>query len=132
MRSRRSFVSVPIAMPSMLSEREREALTDIIENAEAAARFTVGMSFEEFAADQRTAYAVIRCLEIVSEASRRLSLATKERHPQVPWRIVADTGNFYRHSYHRVELDMVWVTLKERLIELVEACRSEIASPPTV
>ncbi|KQT80613.1 HepT-like ribonuclease domain-containing protein [Methylobacterium sp. Leaf466] len=116
----------------MLFERERDALIDIIENAKAAEEFTTGMTFEAFAVDQKTAYAVVRCLEIISEASRRLSSETKARHPDLPWRIIADLGNVYRHSYHRVEPDMVWLTLKDRLGALVAACHSEVAPPPEV
>ncbi len=47
-------------------------------------------------------YAAIRCLEIISEASRRLSDELKARHPQMPWREMAAAGNFYRHSYEDV------------------------------
>jgi uncharacterized protein with HEPN domain len=43
-------------------------------------------------------YAVIRSLEIISEASRRLSDELKARHPGIPWREMAAAGNFYRHN----------------------------------
>nr|USU33604.1 DUF86 domain-containing protein [Methylobacterium sp. OTU13CASTA1] len=114
----------------MLSEREHSACSDIIANVEKGRRFTRGMTYETFAADERTVYAGVRCLEIKSEASRRLTAETKERHPHVPWRVVANAGNAYRHGYHRVELDMMWFTLTERLDELVAVCRIEVASTP--
>jgi len=112
----------------MLSERERAACEDIIANVEKGRRFTKGMTYETFEADERTVYAVVRCLEIISEASRRPSAETKARHPHIPWRVVADAGNVYRHGYHQVELDMVWFTLTERLETLVDVCRIELAS----
>lgn len=116
------------ATRSMLSERERAACGDIIANVEKGRRFTKGMTYETFEADEKTVYAVVRCLEIISEASRRLSAETKARHQHIQWRVVADAGNVYRHGYHMVELDMVWLTLNERLEVLVEACRIELAS----
>jgi uncharacterized protein with HEPN domain len=62
----------------------RGALRDIREHIELARSFVAGMSFESFSADRRTAYAVTRCLEIISEASRKLPLDLKARHPAIP------------------------------------------------
>ncbi|CAA2101956.1 hypothetical protein MBUL_01440 [Methylobacterium bullatum] len=117
-------------MPFPPSEREREACETIIENAEAAFDFTAGMTFAAFEADQRTNYAVVRCLEIISEASRRLRPETKARHPRIPWREIADAGNFYRHAYHRLALDIVWKTVHDQLTEIIEVCRAELSRPP--
>jgi uncharacterized protein with HEPN domain len=44
-------------------------------------------------------YALTRCLEIISEASRRLSDEQKARHPEIAWREMAGAGNMYRHDY---------------------------------
>jgi uncharacterized protein with HEPN domain len=49
-------------------------LRDIRENVGLAFSFIGRASFDQFCSDRRTAYAVTRCLEIISEASRRLSL----------------------------------------------------------
>jgi uncharacterized protein with HEPN domain len=71
-------------MPYSLSERERQALRDIVDNATLARDFVSGMSLDDFLADKRSIYAVTRCLEIVSEAARRLSERTRSRHPSLP------------------------------------------------
>ncbi|MHC2087090.1 HepT-like ribonuclease domain-containing protein [Methylobacterium sp. WCS2018Hpa-22] len=109
----------------MRSERVRDAIIDIIDNINAAQHFTAGMTFETFIADQRTVYAVIRCLEIISEASRRLDPETKLRNPHIPWQSIANVGNVYRHPYHKVELDLVWAAVQERLGEVRHACIAE-------
>jgi uncharacterized protein with HEPN domain len=49
--------------------------------------------------DLQALYAIIRSLEIISEASRRLSDELKARHAGIPWREMAAAGNFYRHNY---------------------------------
>jgi uncharacterized protein with HEPN domain len=116
-------------MRSLRSDRERDAWEDILTNAEAALDFVRNMSFEAFSADLRTNYAVVRCLEIVSEASRRLTPDAKARHPQIPWRGVADAGNIYRHGYHSVALDIVWKTVHDELPEIIAVCRSELDAP---
>jgi len=43
-----------------------------------------------------------RCLEIISEASRRLPSSLKERHPSIDWKRMAGAGNVYRHDYEDV------------------------------
>ncbi|MFC5557358.1 HepT-like ribonuclease domain-containing protein [Methylobacterium iners] len=113
----------------MRSDRELDAWEDILTNGEAALDFVRGMTFGTFAADLRTIYAVVRCLEIVSEASRRLAPEAKARHPQIPRRDVADAGNLYRHGYHRVALDIVWKTVHDELPKIIAVCRTELDAP---
>lgn len=57
----------------MFSEAERDALDAIRLNIEAIRDFIEGRTAESFEADRRTLYATTRALEIISEASRRLS-----------------------------------------------------------
>ncbi|MCJ2092534.1 DUF86 domain-containing protein [Methylobacterium sp. J-072] len=117
-------------MPFQPSERALDACEDIIVNARSAEHFVAGMTFEAFEADLRTNYAVVRCLEIISEASRRLTDEMRDRHPNVPWRDIADASNVYRHGYHRVMLDNVWLTVHDELPVLVAACRAELDRAP--
>ncbi len=114
-------------MPFPPSERALEACRDIIGNADAARRFVAGMTFE---ADLRTNHAVVRCLEIVSEASRRLTDEMRGRHPDVPWRDIATIGHVFRHGDHAVKLDIAWRTVHERLPVVVAACRAELDRAP--
>ena len=65
-----------------------------------------------FRQDKRTIYAVIRCLEIILEASRRLPASIKRRHPDIPWKDIAGAGNIYRHDYEDVSTDRAWETVK--------------------
>jgi uncharacterized protein with HEPN domain len=113
----------------MRSERGRRALVDIRDNAALTLSFVSGMAFETFEADRRTLYAVVRCLEIVSEASRRLDPAVMDRHPQIPWRQVADAGNVYRHAYDNVSPRMIWLTVHDRMQEIIAVCDAELGLP---
>ena len=69
---------------------------------------------------------VIRCLEIISEASRRLPGELKDRHPQVPWADMAGAGNVYRHDYEDVADDMVWRTVQDSLGHLLTVVGDEL------
>ena len=87
---------------SMLSDAAARALRDMAYHIDLAASFATAMDFETFRDDLRTVYAVTRCLEIISEASRRLPDDLKARHPTIAWKEMAGAGNIYRHDYEDV------------------------------
>ncbi|MGH9809815.1 MAG: HepT-like ribonuclease domain-containing protein [Terriglobia bacterium] len=69
-------------------------------------------------------YAVTRCLEIISEASRRLSDPLKARHPSIAWREIAGAGNIYRHAYQDVAASRVWDTRSIRATAIARRGRA--------
>ncbi len=101
-------------------------LEDIAENIEKAQSFTRGMNREEFLRDDKSVYAVVRALEIISEASRRVPEDVKRRHSELPWRDIADAGNVYRHGYLAVDAERVWNTVAQDLESLHDAVRAEL------
>ena len=107
---------------------EQTALRDIRYHIDLATHFVAGLDRSQFHDDVRTLYAVIRCLEIISEASRRLSKALKERHPSIEWRQMAAAGNVYRHKYEDVAADIVWATVERALPPLRAAIEQELRS----
>jgi uncharacterized protein with HEPN domain len=112
----------------MPSERERNALRDILHNIDLAERFIEGQTFESFQSDELHLYAVIRCLEIISEASRRVSPKLKARHPNVAWRGMAGAGNIYRHDYRDVLTLRIWETVRFALPQLRKVIEQELAA----
>ena len=112
----------------MRSEQVDGYLEDIRENIKLAT-FIHGLPVEEFANDTLRLYAVIRCLEIISEASRRLPPALKERHPDIGWQKIAGAGNIYRHDYDDVGPRRVWETVHVALPHLRDVVESELSSP---
>ena len=82
----------------MPSEKESGALSDMLRHIDLAERFAHGLDYDGLSKNLQALYAVIRSLEIISEASRRLSEELKARHPDIPWRDMVAAGNFYRHK----------------------------------
>jgi uncharacterized protein with HEPN domain len=82
------------------------ALRDILHHIDLAANFSAGFNRVSFTHDIKTVYAVTRCLEIISEASRRLPNDVKARHPAIGWRQIAGAGNVYRHDYETSRLNL--------------------------
>ena len=79
----------------MPSKNPAQRLLDIIENIDAINAFIGNLDFEGFRSDRKTVYAVVRALEIVSEASRRLPEDMHARHPHIDWAALAAGGNVY-------------------------------------
>lgn len=58
--------------------------------------------------------AVIRQLEIIGEATKRLSKQLCSRHPDIPWRRIAGLRDVLIHDYMGVDINAVWeITQKE-------------------
>ena len=99
----------------MRSKPADTALRDILHHIDLAAKFSAGFDRASFKQDIRTVYAVTRCLEIISEASRRLPRDVKARHPDIGWKQMAAAGNVYRHDYEDVAAEFVWETVERAL-----------------
>jgi uncharacterized protein with HEPN domain len=99
----------------MPSESLAIPLYDVLHHIDLATQFAAGYDYARFRDDDKTIYAVTRCLEIISEASRRLPVEMKSRHPSIAWRDMAGAGNVYRHDYEEVVARHVWKTLTHDL-----------------
>jgi uncharacterized protein with HEPN domain len=113
----------------MPSDRIDGTLRDILHHIDLAAEFVGSLDRQTFAADLRTVYAVTRCLEVISEASRRLPDELKARHPTIAWRQMAAAGNVYRHNYEDVAAHLVWETVQQALPPLRAVIEDEVARP---
>ena len=71
--------------------------------------------------------AVIRNLEIIGEATKKLTPYLKDRRPEVPWNRIAGMRDVLIHDYFEVDLQIVWDVVKNRLPELKEHIESLIA-----
>jgi uncharacterized protein with HEPN domain len=72
-----------------------------------AQSFVSGMSFAEFASDEKTAFAVVRALEIVGEGAKRVPQEVRDANPEVPWRAMAGIRDKLIHDYTSVNLEIV-------------------------
>ncbi|HSZ75408.1 MAG TPA: HepT-like ribonuclease domain-containing protein [Rhizomicrobium sp.] len=88
---------------------------DIAESVEKIDTFLAGQPFEVFRTNALIHDAVVRNLEIVSEASRHIPQETKAKAPEIPWREIADFGNVLRHGYEGVNDPILWSTIKNDL-----------------
>ena len=87
---------------------ELYALQDILQAIDEVAQVVEGRDLAAYERDFRIHRVVERCVEIVSEASRRLSAKSKARFPEVPWHAIEAIGNKLRHEYRRLDAEIMW------------------------
>ena len=111
-------------------ERDTASLWDMLEAAREAVEFTKGMSFQQFAANAASRRAVERDLEIIGEASRRMSAAFRTQHPQIPWADIIGLRNIISHDYDRVDYVRIHDIAARELPELIDKLAPLVPPPP--
>ncbi len=99
--------------------RDDAYLLDILDSARAAMKYASGKTWEEFSTSPLLQDAIVRRLEIVGEASSRVSIATQKQYPQLPWIEMKGTRNRIIHEYDSIELDIIWDIIQKDLPVLV-------------
>ena len=77
--------------------------------------FIKDMSYDKFEQDKKTINAVIRSLEILGEATKRIPKPVRQKHPDIPWNKMAGMRDVLIHDYMGVDLMTVWKVARERL-----------------
>ena len=75
--------------------------------------YTQGIKYEDFMDNYLIQDGVIRQIEIIGEATKRLSEKIKEKHPEISWKDMAGMRDKLIHNYLGVDIDAVWDTVEE-------------------
>lgn len=109
----------------MSSNREiLDFMVDIQESIEDIRTFVGDMTIEEFFEDRKTVNAVIRSLEIIGEAAKKISADVRQNYPDVPWKEIAGMRDKLIHEYFGVDLVIIWETIQNDLSSLDTAVRN--------
>jgi uncharacterized protein with HEPN domain len=93
----------------------------VIETVDIIFSYTRGVSLEGFLDNRMLCDAVMRNLQILSESTQKISTATKDKYPDVPWKDIAGFRNILVHDYlEGVDLRMVWNVSVDDLPKLRE------------
>ena len=96
---------------------------DIIESCEKIQRYTAGMDRVAFETDGKTVDAVIRNLEIIGEAAKKLPNDARVRCPAVEWRKISSFRDVVAHANFGVDLAIVWNVVEAKVPALLAAMR---------
>jgi len=103
-------------MPS----RDDSYLLDILNAARWIVEFVEGLDEGAFLNDVKTQSAVIRQLEVIGEATKRLSEEARAAQPDVPWRSIAGMRDILIHAYDHVDIQQVWQVTQQNIPELID------------
>lgn len=93
-------------------------IKDILKYMERAEKYIGGLNFEEFIKDNKTCDAVIRCIEIIGEATKNVPDDMRKKYPSIPWRDMAGMRDKIIHGYFEVDCETVWLVVKEEIPKL--------------
>jgi len=93
----------------------RVFLDDILEATRKILKYTAGLSYEQFSADQKTIEAVVWNLMIVGEAAKNVPEELRSRYTDVPWRDMAGLRDIIVHQYFEIKLDVIWKVIQNDL-----------------
>jgi uncharacterized protein with HEPN domain len=87
--------------------------------AEKAIAFSQGKTRESLDDDELLRLALTKLVEIVGEAAKQISDATRRQHPSVPWAAAGRMRDRLIHHYFDIDLDILWATITADLPELL-------------
>ncbi len=88
---------------------------DISDSIEHAEEFVEGYGLEDFKKDRKTLYAVIRAIEIIGEASKKIPKSVRAKYPDIPWKDMAGMRDKLIHEYFGVDVEVLWKTVQQDL-----------------
>jgi len=94
-------------------------LNDILKSMNLTQEFVTDFTFQAFIDDEKTQYAVIRCLEIIGEATKRLPDKIRDDNPTIPWKAMAGMRDRLIHGYDIVDSEIIWITIQKTIPDLI-------------
>ena len=93
-------------------------LDDIKESIAKIEEYTQFVSEDDFFENSQLQDSIVRRLEIIGEAVKNLPQKFKDKYPDIPWRDIAGTRNILIHEYFGVNIERVWLVVKNDLPDL--------------
>ena len=93
----------------------------MLDHAKEALALIAGKDKKELQNDRVLELALIRLVEIIGEASAKVTPATQQKFPSIPWSQIIGMRNRLIHGYASVDLDVLWDTIEVDLPPLVSA-----------
>ena len=99
----------------MTKRQLSEFLQDILDAITDIEVFTDGIDFETFRVNREKILAVVKSIEILGEAVKRIPDDIRSQHTQIPWKSVAGMRDVLVHEYWGIDVKVLWATVQEGL-----------------
>lgn len=86
--------------------------------------FVSGADNKKFQEDKMLKYAVVRCIEIIGEASKNFSTEFKKKHADIPWKEITGMRDKVIHDYGGVDYNLVWMVVQKDMPVLKKKLKS--------
>ena len=116
----------------MRPPEDEALLRDMLAHARRAVAAITEKNRSALDSDFVLAAALERFIEIIGEAARKVSAATKAGAPQIPWREIIGMRNRLVHGYASVDHDIVWDVVSSDLAEVIDALVELLPAESTV
>lgn len=96
----------------------RVYLEDILEAIQKIQRYTSNLTLDQLRVDVKTLDAVIRNLEIIGEAIKKIPDEVREKHPEIEWKKMAGLRDILIHEYFGIDVEIIWDIVQNKLFDL--------------
>ncbi len=109
-----------------MRENDRIRLHHMLDAAREALSFVTDRERRDLDTDRMLVLALVKSIEIIGEAGARVSEEGRDAAPDVPWLEIVAMRNRLVHVYFDVNLDVVWVTVRQDLPPLIAALQGAL------
>ena len=110
-------------------------LRDILDCIARVETYLEGVTEREFENNFEKQDSVIRRIEIMGEAVKNISMETRQKYPEVPWRDLAGVRDILIHQYFGISIGIVWQTatieipeFKEKIVSILNELKKSRSS----
>jgi uncharacterized protein with HEPN domain len=103
-------------------------LRHILDAITSIQEYTENLNQKDFYNNKLVQDAVIRNLEIIGEATKRIPDEFRLGHPQIAWKQIAGMRDVLIHNYFGVDAERVWGVVENRLEDLRTKVSAILAS----
>jgi uncharacterized protein with HEPN domain len=101
-----------------MSREFLDFIEDMLDGMNKAIALLEDVSYTRFETDFRINFAVVRALEIIGEAAKRLPEELRQKYPDIPWKGMAGMRDRIIHGYDNVDLQIVWDVVKRDIPQI--------------
>ena len=103
-------------------------LEDILHSIQQIFKYTQGISFDNFKADDKTFDAVVKNLEVIGEAAKNIPERIRNKNAEVEWKKITGMRDILIHEYFGIDIEIVWDIIRNKLPSLEKQIQKLLGS----